>query len=299
MAIRIGANIVGSTYNEQGEALKKMVDEKSEIGPAEVLTADLTSPGGVARLVSGEVDIGLTAANWVARAKNGERPFTAKADIRMVAPVNIGAPFFMVKADSPLKTVDDLRGKRIAMGPRDGGQHNHVINIMTSLSIGMGAIEPVFIDFDAASDAVLSGDIDAVWQIPVPNRIVTDLTTKQLMRILDYGPSQLDKLLADYPLYRYAVIPAGAFPGQARDTEQIGVLNVCITHARVAEDLIYAFVSTMVRETAMLASLHHVYRKLGDLIGEIGTGGIAVFEPGGVPMHPGALRAYKDAGLAR
>ena len=117
------------------------------------------------------------------------------------------------------------------------------------------------------------------------------------MRILDYGPGQLDKLLTDYPLYRHAVIPAGAFPGQERDTEQIGVLNVCVTHARVSDDLIYSFVSTMVREIHMLAGLHHVYRKLGDLIGEIRTDGISVFEPGGVPMHPGALRAYKDASL--
>ena len=75
------------------------------------------------------------------------------------------------------------------------------------------------------------------------------------------------------------------------------MLNVCVTHASVSEALIYGFVSTMVRETDMLASLHHVYRKLGALIGEMTTKGISVFEPGGVPMHPGALRAYKDAGL--
>jgi TRAP transporter TAXI family solute receptor len=161
----------------------------------------------------------------------------------------------------------------------------------------MKAIEPVFIEFNEASDAVLADDVDAIWQIPVPNRIVTDLTNKQPMRILDYRPGQFARLLADYPLYRHALVPAGAFPGQERDTAQIGVLNVCITHASVSEELIHGFVSTMVRETDMLAGLHHVYRKLGGLIGEIRTRGIAVFEPGGVPMHPGALRAYKDAGL--
>lgn len=297
MGIRIGANIVGSTYNEQGLALKKMIDEKSDIGPAEVFTTDVTSPRGAEKLGTGEIDIGLNASNWVARAVNGEPPFTQKIDIRMVAPVNVGAPFFMVKLDSPLNLFDDLRGKRIAMGPKDGGQNNHVINITRSLGIGMGGIEPVFIEFDEASEAVISGDIDAIWQIPVPNRIVTDLTAKQPMRILDYGPGQLDKLLADYPLYRHTVVPAGAFPGQERDTEQIGVLNVCVTHKNVSEELIYGFVSTMVRETEMLGTLHHVYRKLGELIDEIRTSGISVFEPDGVPMHPGALRAYKDAGL--
>ena len=297
MGLRIGANIVGSTFNEQGLALKKMIEEKSDLGPVEVFTTDLTSLSGMEKLAAGELDIGLNASNWVARAKNGEPPFTTATDIRMVAPVNVGAPFFMVKTDSPLTRFDDLRGKRIAMGPKDGGQHNHVINITTSLGMGMKAIEPVFIEFNEASAAVMSGQVDAIWQIPVPNRIVTELTAKQPMRILDYGPGQLKNLLTDYPLYRHAVIPAGAFPGQERDTEQIGVLNVCVTHASVSEALIYGFVSTMVRETDMLASLHHVYRKLGALIGEMKTKGISVFEPGGVPMHPGALRAYKDAGL--
>lgn len=297
MAIRIGANIVGSTYNEQGRALKRMIEETSDLGPVEVLTTDLTSPGGMAQLEAGEIDMGLTAANWVPRAKNGEPPFAAWTDIRMVAPVNVGAPFFMVRTDSPLRTFDDLRGRRIAMGPKDGGQHNHVINIVRSLGLGMDGIEPVFIEFDEASDAVLAGAVDAIWQIPVPNRIVSELTARQPMRIIEYGPGQLAKLLADFLLYRRAVVPAGAFPGQETNTEQIGVLNVCVTHGRAEDDLIHGFVSAMLRETDMLANLHHVYRRLGDLIGEIRTYGLTVFEPGGIPMHPGAVRAYKDAGL--
>ncbi|MBT5048873.1 MAG: TAXI family TRAP transporter solute-binding subunit [Rhodospirillaceae bacterium] len=296
MAIRIGTNIVGSTFWEQGHALKKMIEEKSDIGPAEVFATDVASPDGARELEAGDLDIALHASNWMVRALDGSPPFGVKVDIRMVAPVNVGAPFFMVKAESPLKTFDDLRGRRVALGPEGRGQHNHVINITNSLGMGMAGFEPVFAEFDEASEACLSGDVDAIWQIPVPNKIVTDLTAKHPMRILDYGPGQLEILLADHPLYRRTIIPAGAFPGQERDSAQIGVLNVCFTHARVSEDLIYQFVSTLVRETEMLGTLHHVYGKLGALIGEIKTEGIGVFEPGGVAMHPGALRAYKDAG---
>lgn len=297
MPIRIGTNILGSTFHEQGLALKKMIDEKSDIGPAEVFTTDVATPQGARRLEAGELDIALHASNWVARAPQGLPPFGVKIDLKMVAPVNVGAPFFMVKADSPLKVFDDLRGKRVAMGPQGRGQHNHVINVTTSLGMGIDGLKPAFIEFDEASEACLSGDVDAIWQIPVPNKIVKDLTAKQPMRILDYGPGQLEKLLVDHPLYRHTVVEAGAFPGQERDTAQIGVLNVCITHAAAPEELIYSFVSTMVRETEMLAGLHHVYRKLGALIGEIRTEGIGTFEPGGVAMHPGALRAYRDAGF--
>lgn len=297
MAIKIGTNILGSTFHEQGMALKKMIEEKSDIGPAEVFTTDVASPDGARKLEAGALDIALNASNWVARAVDGSPPFGVKIDIKMVAPVNVGAPFFMVKADSPLKTFDDLRGKRVALGPEGRGQHNHVINVTNSLGMGIDGIEPVFAEFDEASDACVSGDVDAIWQIPVPNKIVTDLTARQPMRILDYGPGQLEKLLADFPLYRHAIVPAGAFPGQERDTAQIGVLNVCVTHASASEELIYKFVSTLVRETELLGTLHHVYQKLGALIGEIKTEGIGVFEPDGVSMHPGALRAYKDAGF--
>lgn len=300
MGIRIGTNIVGSTFHEQGHALKKMIDEKSSLGPAEVLPIDVANPDGARMLERGDIDIALHASNWIARAREGAPPFGVKIDVRMVAPANVGAPFFMVKTDSPLITFDDLRGKRVAMGPENCGQHHHVMNIAGSLGMGLGrgsgGIEPVFAEFDEASDALLTGDIDAIWQIPVPNKIVSGLAAKKPMRILEFGPGQLDRVLADHPLYRHAVVPAGLFPGQETDTEQVGVLNVCVTHATVTEELIYEFVSTMVRETGMLAGLHHVYIRLGDLIGEIETQGISVFEPGGVPLHPGALRAYKDAG---
>lgn len=301
MAIKIGTNILGSTFHEQGLALKKMIEEKSDIGPAEVFTTDVAAPEGARMLEAGDLDVALHASNWVARALDGAPPFGVKIDVKMVAPVNVGAPFFMVKADSPLRTFDDLRGKRVAMGPEGRGQHNHVINITRSLGMSLGmeidGLEPVFIEFDEASEACLSGDVDAIWQIPVPNGIVTGLTAKQPMRILDYGPGQLETVLTDHPLYRHAIVEAGAFPGQERDTAQIGVLNVCVTHASASEELIYEFVSALVRETGMLGTLHHVYGKLGALIGEIRTEGIGVFEPGGVAMHPGALRAYKDAGL--
>ena len=91
MAIKIGTNIVGSTFYEQGHALKKMIDEKSDIGPAEVFTTDVASPTGARKLESGDLDIALNASNWVARAKEGKPPFGVKIDIRMVAPVNVGA----------------------------------------------------------------------------------------------------------------------------------------------------------------------------------------------------------------
>jgi TRAP-type uncharacterized transport system substrate-binding protein len=80
------------------------------------------------------------------------------------------------------------------------------------------------------------------------------------------------------------------------DIPQLAVLNVLVTHERVDEDLVYALVSTLVRNTGNLARLNRLFEGLADLYEPLRTEGPGALELGGVPLHPGAVRAYRDAG---
>ena len=81
------------------------------------------------------IEFGFMASNWIGRAKNGEPPFAQPIDIRMAAPMNAGPLFFIARAGSPIRTVADLRGRRVVLGMKTSGmvQHAHTSSACSGL----------------------------------------------------------------------------------------------------------------------------------------------------------------------
>src|ERR1700729_4025606 len=116
--MRIGTAEPDSTFLSQGFALKTVLDRVPALAPVEVSTSAHASVENANRLEAGDIDFGFMASNWIGRAKNGEAPFTQAIDLRMVAPMNAGPLFFIARADSDLRAVTDLRGRRLVVGPQ-------------------------------------------------------------------------------------------------------------------------------------------------------------------------------------
>ena len=215
----------------------------------------------------------------------------------MAAPANVGPMFFVVRADSDLHTIDDMIGRKISVNVTNSGMYQHTRTIFGILGISFDQFEPVHMTFEEGAVALKAGDIDAQWQCPIPNPVMTELADSTDVRVLEYGPGQLEKVIAEATFYRQAVIPVGAFRGVDKETPQVGVLNVIATHERVEDALVHEFVTTMIENATLLADRQELYRGLADLFAELKSEGQSVFEPGGVSLHPGAIQAYHDAGL--
>ncbi len=294
MAIRIGTSELGGTFNMQGEAVATLLRAKHEV---EIYPSDGASVASANGLHAGALDFGFSAANWVGRAMRGEDPFAQPIDIRMAGPANVGPMFYVVRADSRLKTINDMRGKRVSVNVRDSGMYQHVRTIFGALGIAFDEFEPVYLNFADGAEALKKGDIDVQWQCPIPNPVMTDLANSIDVRVLDYGPGQLEAVLKAAGYYRRAVMEKGTFRGIDTDTPQVGVFNVITTHARVPDALVHEFVATMIDNAEALGKAQPLYKGLAGLYRELKTEGRGLFEPGGVPLHPGALQAYRDAGL--
>ena len=80
-------------------------------------------------------------AEAVLRMKNGEAPFTHPIDLRMVAPMNAGPLFFIVRAQSPIKSVSDLRGRKVAVGMRTVARTNGIRITMRASFVTSAALE--------------------------------------------------------------------------------------------------------------------------------------------------------------
>jgi TRAP transporter TAXI family solute receptor len=295
MPLRIGTAERNSTFLSQGLALKDVLDRNPALAPVEILQTAQASIQNAKRLHAGEIEFGFMAANWIGRAKAGEPPFSEPIDIRMAAPMNAGPLFFVARADSAIRSVADLPGKRIAVGLRTSGMAQHAAVMFAVL--GVTDVETHHLDFAEGANAVAAGTADAQLQCPIPNAVMTELSQRTDIRVLPYAAGQLDTLLKAVPDYRRTIMRAGVLRGLDRDVAQPAVVNVLATHARVTETVVHDVVAAVTEGAQKLAERNALFTGLDGLIRDLASGGQAQFEFGGVPLHPGALRAYRDAGV--
>ena len=296
MTIRIGTSERDGTFHSQGRALAAIL-EQAQVGPVEVLESKSASVDNAKRLEAGEIDFGFMASNWIGRAKRGEAPFGAPVDLRMAAPMNAGPLFFIALARSPIRAVSDLRGSRLAVGLRTSGMVQHVHAIFGVLGLRFTDFTPVYLDFAAGADALAAGEVDAQFQCPIPNQVMTDLAARVALRVLAYGPGQIETVLRAVPDYRASLMRRQAIRGLDADVAQLAVVNVLATHARVPEPVVRDMVAAVISQADALGRINPLFAGLPDLFAPLRQQGSAALEFGDVPLHPGALRAYRDTGL--
>jgi len=297
MTIRIGTAERDGTFHSQGTALKAVLERRPSLAPVAVLESSSASIENANRLHAGEVEFGFMASNWIGRAKNGEPPFAQPIDIRMVAPMNAGPLFFVTRADSGIRTVADLRGSRVVVGMKTSGMVQHAHNIFPVLGMSFSDFTPVYLDFAAGADALAAGKADAQFQCPIPNKVMTELAERIDVRVLPYAGDGLDRLMRAVSFYRPVTMRKGAIRGLREDVAQPAVVNILATHARMPEATVAEVVGAIVAGAGELGRLNPLFVGLADLFEPLRRDGPQALEFGGVALHPGALRAYREAGL--
>ncbi|MGH7834830.1 MAG: TAXI family TRAP transporter solute-binding subunit [Candidatus Binatia bacterium] len=296
MPLRIGTSELGGTFYSQAIAIAELFNldrpdaEKCVVDPTDA------SIDNANRLDKGEIEFGFMASNWIGRARDGTAPFTRKIELRMVSPANGGPIFFVTLAGSPIKTVADFRSRRIALGPSGSGMVQHTEAIFNALGIPLDSFTPVYLGFSEGAEALIAGHIDAQFHPPIPNRVITDLSNRADIRVVAYASGQLERILSQVPFYRKITIEKGVFRGVVEDVSQVAVVNVIVTHERVAEEAVRDMARTIADNLHKLPGMNPLFKGLADLFEPLRSHGAASFEFGGVPLHPGALQAYREAG---
>jgi len=296
MAVRIGTSEHGGTFYTQGSAFAELFNRgRKEDDKCVVQTTD-ASIHNAEQLDRGELEFGFMASNWIGRAKEATFPFTRKIGLRMVAPANAGPMFFVKLADSPIQSVADFKGKRIIIGTKGSGMEQHVHTIFGVLGISFDSFTPVNMGFAEGAGALISGSIDAQFQPPIPNRVMTELSQRADVRVIPYAQGQIEKILTAVPFYRRVKMEKGIFRGVTEDISQVGVVNVLVTHERIPEAVVYDMATVIANNLDALPQMNPLFKGIKDLFEPLRTQGAAAFEFGGVALHPGAARAYRDAG---
>ena len=129
----------------------------------------------------------------------------------------------------------------------------------------------------------------------MPGTTFPYLSERADVRVVPYAPGQLEKILSEVSFYRKVTIEKGAFRGVVQDVPQVAVVNVIVTHERVQDKAVYELAKTIAENLETPPKLNPPFKGLRDFFEPLRTKGAAAFEFG-VPLHPGALRAYREAG---
>jgi hypothetical protein len=292
----MGTSEYGGTFYTQGQAIAGLFNRgRDRTDQCAVLTTD-ASIHNAEQLDRGELEFGFMASNWIGRAKNGAAPFTRPIAVRMVAPANAGPMCFVKLASSPIRSVADFKGKRIAIGTKGSGMAQHIHTIFDVLGISFDSFTPVHMGFAEGAEALAAGAIDVQFHPPIPNAVLTDLSRRAEIRVVPFAPGQLEKVLAEVEFYRPVVVQKDAFRGAVADVPQVGVINVIVTHERVSDEIVHDMAKAIAGHLDRLPQMNPLFNGLRDLFEPLRARGTAAFEFGGVPLHPGAAAAYREGG---
>jgi TRAP-type uncharacterized transport system substrate-binding protein len=128
---------------------------------------------------------------------------------------------------------------------------------------------------------------------------MTALAERVLIRVLPYGPDDLEKVLDAVPFYRRTIMRKGAIRGLEAAVPQAAVVNVLVTHARATNDLVYNVASAIYVARDELPRLNALFAGMDELYEPLRSDGAGALEFGGVALHAGAMTAYRAIGLLK
>ncbi|KAF0675369.1 TAXI family TRAP transporter solute-binding subunit [Profundibacterium mesophilum] len=293
--ITIGTGGVTGVYYPTGGAICRLVNrDRKETG----IRCSVESTGGsvynLNAIRSGELEFGVAQSDWQYHALNGSSKFEEQGafeDLRAVFSVH-PEPFTVVaRADAGIESFADLKGKRVNIGNPGSGQRGTMEVLMEAMGWGTD-------DFALASElqaaeqsqALCDNNIDAmVYTVGHPSGSIQEATTACDSVLVEVSGEAVDKLVDENPYYRTATIPGGMYRGNDEDTQTFGVGATFVSSASVPEDVVYAVTKAVFENIDQFRGLHPAFADLDPK--QMANDGLSA------PLHPGAEKYYREAGL--
>ena len=293
--VTIGTGGVTGVYYPTGGAICRLVNKKRKVHGIRCSTE---STGGsvfnLNTIRTGDLDMGVAQSDWQYHAYHGSSKFKDKGanrKLRAIFSVH-PEPFTVVaRADSGIRNFGDLKGKRVNVGNPGSGQRGTMEVLMKASGWKMS-------DFELASElksseqsmALCDNKIDAmVFTVGHPSGSITEATTSCDSVLVNVTGSAVDMLVAENDFYRTATIPGGMYSGNANDTKTFGVGATFVTSTRTPENVIYQVVKAVFENFDSFRKFHPAFRILDKR--QMIKDGLSA------PLHAGAVKYYKEAGL--
>ena len=245
------------------------------------------SQANIMELEDGNAELAFCQSDVMAYAYDGVNLFENKVDCFSTVAALYTEQVQIVTLDESIKTVADLKGKKVSIGAAGSGVYFNAIDILGAYGLTEKDIEPTYQSFGDSADALKDGKIDAAFVVAgAPTTAITDLATTKDVYLVSLDSEHVEQLLKASPYYAECTIGADVY-GLAGDTTTVGVGAVVLARNDVSEDAVYALCADIFDNAANLTDSHAKYAELNlDYATSITS----------VPYHAGAAKYFKEKG---
>lgn len=296
--VTIGTGGVTGVYYPTGGAISRMVNKKAkEYG----IKATVESTGGsvynVNAVLSGDLEFGVVQSDRQYQAYNGLAEWAKSGpqkDLRAVFSIHPESITLIASVDSAVKSVGDLKGKRVNIGNPGSGQLQNSKDVLSAFGIGLDSIHAEQVKAVEAPGLLQDEKIDAFfYTVGHPNGNIKEATSGRIkVNIIPVKGPGVDALLKQYSYYAKSLVPGKFYPNAANkgDVESIGVKATFVASGKLDPEIVYAVTKEVFDNLEAFKKLHPAYSVLTK---ENMLKGLSA------PIHKGALKYYKEAGLVQ
>jgi len=282
----------GGVYYPLGGGMAKVIskyipntDATAEVTAGSVDNCKLiqTGKGDLALIMA---DIGYDALQGIGRFKGGAIP------LRTIGVVYSNYMHFVTTEGSGIKTVSDLKGKRVSTGSPGSGTEVKTLRVIESYGIdGEKDIKRDRLGVAESAGALKDRKIDGfTWDGGLPTAAVLDLAATPGIKIkLLNNADNMDKLLQKYgPVYFKLPIPKATYPGMDADAQVVCVANLLICHEKMDAGLVYSITRALLEHQPELVAVHKEAKNFTLTTAAVGSS---------LPFHPGSIKYYQEKGI--
>ena len=195
---------------------------------------------------------------------------------------------FVVRADSNIKTLQDLKGKKVAVGAAGSGTAVAAQQILEAAGV-WDSVQKVYVKFSEAAQQLKLGQIDAAVIVSgAPTPAIEQIAVQTPVRVLPIGSDIYQKLKEKgYVFYVTQKLPKSTYKGMTADTPTLAVKSLLVVSADVPDNVVYAMTMLLFKH---VETLRQVHAKAKYISFETALNGMSI------PLHPGAIKYYEEKG---
>lgn len=244
--LRVGTASIGGAFYPIGQGISNLVNE---YGDGEMTMVPVVTGGSVQnpRLIgSGEVDIAITNNNLAVLARAGKGPYNGDPiDLKAVAALHPSVLHMVVLEDSDIETFEDLKGKRVAVGPAGGGTLGMLNFLLPLHGMGPGDFTPSFLSYSDGFSQLTDGNVDAALALSgYPAAAVMQAAAGAKLRHIAFSDGKLSEATGKNPAFRAVEIPADVY-GTAEPGTVLGVNNMLVVPSDMDADKVEGIVKAV------------------------------------------------------
>ena len=245
------------------------------------------SQSNINELKEGNAELAFCQSDVMAYAYKGTNLFDTPITCFSTVAALYTEQVQIVTLNPDIKTVADLKGKKVSIGAAGSGVYFNAIDVLSAYGLTENDIVPTYQSFGDSADALKDGQIDAAFIVAgAPTTAVVDLSTTKQVYLVSLDDDHVNALLEASPYYTKVVISADTY-NMPSDVTTVAVGAVILASNDVSEEAVYAFVKDIFENAASLTDSHAKYA-------EINLGYGASIKS--VPYHPGAAKYFAEKG---